>query len=79
MKATHGSRPELFEDRETPGDWRVEQLDPMGEGVVDVAIFSGANAEALARDYFAWKTKARDGQRRATGKLRLLPGGRSPI
>lgn len=37
---------ELFKDRETPGDWRVEREDD--DGSIEVAIFSGPNARERA-------------------------------
>jgi len=40
---------ELFEDRETPGDWRVEREDD--DGSIEVAIFSGPNARERAIRY----------------------------
>ena len=45
--------PEVFADKLVNGDWRVEHIHE-GEGVVDVAIFSGPHAERLARTYHAW-------------------------
>ena len=64
-------KPELFEDKLSPGDWRVERLDPDGEGAVDVAIFSGTNAQRLAADYFDWQRR-RDGVSSGKGKLQLV-------
>ena len=72
-------KPELFEDKISPGDWRVERLDPDGEGAVDVAIFSGANAQLLAIEYFYWQndcdhrlTARAHRKGRGLGKLRLV-------
>ena len=42
-------RAKLFEDRVTPGDWRVEREDE--DGSVEVAIFSGPNARERAVRY----------------------------
>jgi hypothetical protein len=39
----------VFEDREWPGDWRVEWVDD--DGGVEVAIFSGPNARERALRY----------------------------
>jgi hypothetical protein len=36
----------VFEDRQSPGDWRVEWFDDDGE--VEVAIFAGRNARQRA-------------------------------
>jgi hypothetical protein len=43
----------VFEDRQSPGDWRVEKLDD-DEGV-EVAIFGGPNARRRAIDYADWR------------------------
>ena len=64
-------RYELFEDRQCAGDWRVERLDPLGEGGVDVAIFSGPRAETLAREYFVWRAQ-RERPKKSTAPLRLV-------
>lgn len=42
-------RAKVFEDRETPGDWRVEREDE--DGSIEVAIFSGPNARERALRY----------------------------
>ena len=39
----------VFEDREWPGEWRVEWVDE--DGGVEVAIFSGPNARERALCY----------------------------
>jgi hypothetical protein len=39
----------VFEDREWPGDWRVEWVDD--DGGIEVAIFSGPNARDRALRY----------------------------
>jgi hypothetical protein len=39
----------VFEDRECPGDWRVEWVDD--DGGVEVAIFPGPNARERALRY----------------------------
>jgi hypothetical protein len=39
----------VFEDREVPGQWRVEQLD--NEGGCEVSISSGPDARKQAIDY----------------------------
>ena len=41
--------PEVFEDKQVKGDWRVEVVD--FDGAVDVVIFSGPHAEVLAKKY----------------------------
>jgi hypothetical protein len=42
-------RAKVFEDRECPGDWRVEREDD--DGGIEVAIFSGPNARERAIRY----------------------------
>jgi hypothetical protein len=42
-------RAEIFENRATPGDWRVEREDE--DGSIEVAIFSGPNARQRALRY----------------------------
>ena len=42
-------RAKVFEDRITPGDWRVEKIDDDGE--IEVAIFGGPNARVRALRY----------------------------
>jgi hypothetical protein len=45
-----GSEPaKVFEDREWPGDWRVEWIDD--DGSIEVAVFSGPNARERALRY----------------------------
>jgi hypothetical protein len=46
---------ESFEDRQNPGDWRVEATDFDNEGVVYVAIFSGPESRERAEEYAAMK------------------------
>ena len=46
---------EVVEDEVAPGDWRVEAVGQDGE--VFVAIFSGADNEARAREYAAFKAE----------------------
>ncbi len=38
-------------DAETPGAWRVEEIDADGDGGVAVAVFFGVDAERRARDH----------------------------
>lgn len=47
---------EVFPDAapEFAGAWRVESA-PDTEGVIDIAVFIGAHAEANAREYAAWR------------------------
>ena len=40
---------QVFEDRQLPGDWRVEWVDD--DGGIEVAIFSGPNARERALTY----------------------------
>ncbi len=43
-----------FEDREVPGDWRVEAIDTL-TGDCYVSIFMGPDAEYRANEYAAFK------------------------
>jgi hypothetical protein len=49
---------DVVEDRNSPGDWRVEAVDHDSEGECYVAIFCGFDAERMAREYAAWKNGA---------------------
>jgi hypothetical protein len=49
---------ECFEDKENPGDWRVEGLDKKS-GEVFIALFHGFGAETRARQYFFFVTEGR--------------------
>jgi hypothetical protein len=46
---------QVTEDRHSPGDWRVENIDYGGEGECLSVIFTGSGAEDMAREYAAWK------------------------
>ncbi len=46
---------EVFEDRQSPGDWRVEAINIDGDGECYVAIFSGPQAKERAEEYAEWK------------------------
>ena len=46
---------EVIQDRANPNEWRVEDINFEDEGSVNVAIFSGPDAEARARVYANWK------------------------
>ena len=49
-KISPGTEPaKVFEDRATPGEWRVEWFDSDGAGYI--TIFAGQEAEARAKDY----------------------------
>jgi hypothetical protein len=54
---------EIVESRDTPDEWRVEAIDHEGDGEVYVAIFSGPDAEARAREYAAFKNASGVSQR----------------
>ncbi len=41
----------VFEDRQRPGDWRVEAYNCDGDSGVEVTIFSGPSAERRAKRY----------------------------
>ncbi len=43
----------VFEDRKSPGDWRVEKFD--NDGGAEVAIFGGPNARERAIQYADWR------------------------
>jgi hypothetical protein len=43
----------VFEDRISPGDWRVEKIDD--DGGIEVAIFGGPNALDRAIEYADWR------------------------
>ena len=45
-------RAKVFEDRETPGNWRVEKMDEDG-GYEVVKVFRGSLAQRRAIDYAA--------------------------
>jgi hypothetical protein len=45
----------VLEDRQNPGDWRVEAIDFDNEGEIYVAIFSGPGARERAEEYAAMK------------------------
>lgn len=46
---------EVVEDRHEAGQWRVEAIDYGSEGECHVVLFCGPAAEAMAREYAAWK------------------------
>jgi hypothetical protein len=43
----------VFEDRISPGDWRVEKIDD--DGGIEVAIFAGPQARDRAIEYANWR------------------------
>ena len=45
-----------FEDKQNPGDWRVEAIDFENEGAVYLTIFSGPEARERAEEYAAIKS-----------------------
>jgi hypothetical protein len=45
----------MFEDRENPGDWRVEDTDADGDGACEVTIFAGYRAKERASEYAKWR------------------------
>ncbi len=56
MPSAKGALPaEVVQDATIPNAWRVEKLDSVGDGGIDVTIFGGPNAEARAREYVTWK------------------------
>jgi hypothetical protein len=78
-------RAEIFEDRATPGDWRVEREDE--DGSIEVAIFSGPNARQRALRYAdhqygdfvedCYAPTCRASERRPAGK-NMAPGDPTP-
>ena len=51
---TDDLRAKVFEDRITPGDWRVEKMDEDG-GYEDIKVFTGPDARRQAIRYAANK------------------------
>jgi hypothetical protein len=43
----------VFEDRISPGEWRVEKIDK--DGGIEVAIFAGPHARSRAFEYAGWR------------------------
>jgi len=63
----------VFEDRISPGDWRVEEFDH--DAGAEVAIFGGPNARKRAIEYADWISRFRGDQLNADVKCRgALPG-----
>lgn len=48
---------EVIEDRQHPGDWRVEGINYKDDGEVYVTIFSGPDARERAEEYAVWKSE----------------------
>lgn len=46
---------EVAEDRQHPGDYRVEAINSEGDGEVFTAIFIGPDAQGRAQEYADWK------------------------
>lgn len=46
---------EVVQDRQTFGAWRVEAIAENSEGECYVAVFTGPDSEARAREYAQWK------------------------
>jgi hypothetical protein len=46
---------EVVEDRQHPGQWRVEATNHEGDGEVYVTIFSGPAAQKRAQEYAEWQ------------------------
>ena len=59
----HAMEFEIFEDRMTPGDWRVEMND-MKTGEGEVTIFSGMRARERAQEYADWRSSRLSSPRR---------------
>ena len=51
-----------FEDKQHPGDWRVEAIDE-GEGDIFVAVFSGPGSRERAEEYAVLKNAQRRAER----------------
>lgn len=50
---------QVFQDKEHPEDWRVEDNDADGSGACEVTIFGGHRAEQRAREYAEWLSGCR--------------------
>ena len=46
---------EAFKDHRYVSEWRVETTQECNDDVIDVAIFSGQNANDRAKEYAEWK------------------------
>jgi hypothetical protein len=57
---------EMVEDRNHPGDYRVEAIDHDGDGEVFVTIFSGPDAQIRAEEYADWKNSSQQPLRKAS-------------
>jgi hypothetical protein len=51
--ATMSELAKVFEDRQSPGDWRVEKFDD--DGGAEVNIFGGPNSRQRAIEYADWR------------------------
>jgi len=51
---------EVKKSKYAPDEWVVEAIDYAGEGVIRSALFSGPDAEKLAREYAAWRKGDKD-------------------
>jgi hypothetical protein len=49
---------ECFQDKNVPGQWRVEAFDLENEGECYVTIFPGSKGQERAHEYAAWKNAA---------------------
>jgi hypothetical protein len=50
---------EAFEDKQIPGDWRVEAVEQEGEKEIPnyVTLFSGHDTSRRAKEYAAWQNE----------------------
>jgi len=53
---------ELYPHEDSSGDWVVENTDLPGEGEIHTAIFSGSDAEKLAREYYEWRVSKQESE-----------------
>lgn len=51
---------EVVKSKHCPGEWRVEAINPEGDGEVYVTLFSGPMAKERAKEYAAWKVIQED-------------------
>ena len=47
-------RYEVFPDKDSPSEWRVEAIDAK-TGDIFVTVFGSADADVRAKEYAAWK------------------------
>jgi hypothetical protein len=48
----------IYAHEDASGDWVVQGIDINGEGEIFTTIFTDADAEARAREYYEWQSNA---------------------